>query len=159
MSNYNYTYTQEENLMKDGDYEVTIDTIGVKTISTTGKEKLSIMYRVRNDVDQPYKNKCVFEDIWKERESPEHFNRRRINQLLGTQDVKEGTVFNGIEDIIEFLKGANLIIHISVVMDDYYDKNVNKVSYYRSSKAKPQSLDSQEEHNWVEISDTDEIPF
>lgn len=135
-----YTYSKESSgLMKDGDYEVVIERIERKVL-TSGKEKLSIMFRVRSDVEQPYQNKCVFEDIWQEKENPQFFNRKRINQLLGTQDIKEGTTFATINKIIEAITGAYLIVHVGTVFDDYRGEDVNTVSYYKSSKHKPQKL-------------------
>ena len=153
-----YTYKNESSLLPDGDYEARIDTIGIKVLPS-GKEKLTIMFRIRDDIDgQAYGNKCIFEDIWKEKDSPEHFNRRRINQLLGTQEVKDGTVFNSINDIIEFLKENNcLVLHIITIFDEYYGEDVNKVSYYKSSKHKPQVLVKGKKADEV-VSD-DDLPF
>ena len=152
-----YTYKNESSLLPDGDYEARIDTIGIKVLPS-GKEKLTIMYRLRDDIDgQPYGNKCIFEDIWKEKESPEHFNRKRINQLLGTQELKDGTVFNSIHEIMEFLKENNcLVLHIIKIFDEYYGEDVNKVSYYKSSKFKPQVLGKDVQSNVV---NDDELPF
>lgn len=152
-----YTYKNESALIPDGDYEVKIDTIGVK-ILPSGKEKLSIMFRVRDDIDgQAYGNKCLFEDIWKEKESPEHFNRKRINQLLGTQEIKDGTVFDTINDVIDFLKSNNcLVAHVISIFDDYRGEDVNKISYYKASKHKPQSIVKKEEPKVIE---DDDLPF
>lgn len=139
-----YTYNQSEalggELLPAGDYEATIERIERKTIPTSGKEKISIMYRVRGDVEQPCKNRVVFEDIWAEREHPEFFNRKRLNQLMGTQKIEDGHVFEGITEVIEFLNGANLQIHVAVEFDDYTGKDRNQVKWYRSSKANPQEL-------------------
>lgn len=154
-----YSFEKENNLMAEGDYEAVIEKIETKTLDS-GKEKLWIMYRIRSDVEgQKYGNKCLFEDIWREKDSPEHFNRRRINQLLGTQDfVKEGQVFETIQDVIDSLRGANLIIHVGVEFSDYKGEDINKVSYYKSSKYKPQTLTTAEAPKEIEISDED-MPF
>ena len=63
------------------------------------------------------------------------FNRKRLNQLLGTQLIEDKTEFENIEAIIEFLKGAHLITHVSVVFDDFRKEDVNTISYYKSCKA------------------------
>ena len=137
-----YTYDASENsgLVKEGDYEAVIERMERKTLPS-GKEKLSIMYRIRSDVEgQSYGNKCIFEDIWEEKENPGVFNRRRLNQLLGTQEIEDGHAFETINDVIDFLLYGNLIIHVSVELDEYRGEDVNKVAYYRSSKVKPQKL-------------------
>ena len=139
-----YTFNQSEaqggELVPAGDYEATIEKIEKKTLPTSGKEKLSIQYRIRTDVEQPCKNRTVFEDIWAEREHPEFFNRKRLNQLMGTQKIEDGHVFDGVKDVIDFLTGANLIIHVVVEFDDYNQKDRNQVKWYKSSKANPQEL-------------------
>ena len=136
-----YEYKNETTLIPENDYEVVIEDIGVKIIPS-GTEKLQIKYRIRDDVEgQGYGHRVLFEDIWKEKESPEHFNRKRINKLLSTQKVKDGTVFNSINDVINFLKENNyLIAHVGIVFDDYRGEDVNKISYYKPSKHLPQSV-------------------
>ena len=161
-----YTYNSSEasqgELLPAGDYEATIEKIERKIIPTSGKEKLSIMYRVRSDVEQPCKNRVVFEDIWAEREHPEFFNRKRLNQLMGTQTIEDGHVFDGIADVIAFLVGANLQIHVVIEFDDYNGKDRNQIKWYRSSKARPQELSQapspKETAKGFEIEDED-LPF
>ena len=114
-------------LLKEGEYEVVIETIEIKTLQS-GKEKIGIKFRVRSDVEQDAKGRIVFEDIWKEKENPQYFNRRRLNQLLGTQHLKDGVVFEGIEGIIEVLKGAYVRIKVAVQFSEYRKEDENKVS-------------------------------
>lgn len=136
-----YTYDKNDttSLVKEGDYEAIIERIERRTLPT-GKEKLSVMYRIRSDVEQPYKNKCMFEDIWEEKENPGKFNHVRINQLLGTQEIEDGHSFETINDVIDFLLNGYLIIHVCIDFDTYKGEDVNIVSFYKSSKAKPQKL-------------------
>lgn len=137
---YTYDASELSGLVKEGDYEATIERMERKTLPS-GKEKLSIMYRIRSDVEgQAYGNKCIFEDIWEEKDNPGVFNRRRLNQLMGTQEIEDGHTFETINDVIDFLLGGNLIIRVSVELDEYHGEDVNKVAFYRSSKIKPQKL-------------------
>lgn len=141
---YKYDASDSNGLVKENDYEVTIERMEVRTIPS-GKMKLTLMYRIRDDVEQSFKNKCLFEDIWTEKDNPEVFNRKRINQLLGTQDVKDGQEFADINEVINFLLGANLIIHVTIEFDTFHEEDVNNVAYYKSSKHKPQTIGSVEE--------------
>ena len=136
-----YTYKNESSLMPTGDYEVRLEEMGIAFLPS-GKRKLAIRFRVRDDIEgQGYGNKCLFEDIWPEKENPNMFNRKRINQLLGTQDVKDGQVFNDIYAIMDFMKSNNcLIAHVITTFDEYKGEDVNKITYYKSSKNKPQVL-------------------
>lgn len=162
-----YTYNKESGLVPTGDYEVKLYEIGI-SILPSGKRKLSLRFRIRDDIEgQAYGNKCIFEDIWPEKENPNMFNQRRINQLLGTQDVKDGQVFEDIYAIMDFMRGNNcLVAHIIVVFDDYRGEEVNKIAYYKVSKHKPKSLDAEEpkqvkkpEPNGAGVVDDDDLPF
>ena len=131
-------------LVKEGDYEAIIERMEVKTIPS-GKNKLSVAFRIRDDVDQNYKNKWMFKDIWEEKENPGVFNRKQINQLLGTQTVTDGQEFASINDVIKFLENAPLIIHISIEFDDYRGEDVNTVSYFKKTKVVPQVIQGEED--------------
>ena len=150
-----YTFTQETSydLIPDGEYEATIEKVNLAS-TKNGKEKIAIMYRLRSDIEQGQQNRVVFEDIWKERDA-DFYNRKRLNQLLGTQHFQTGTEFNSIDDVMDALKGVNLILVIRTEHDSYRDEDVNKVAYYKSTEHKPQSLSSKPV---VEVSE-DDLPF
>lgn len=154
-----YKYEKTSSLVKNGDYEAKLENIERKTLPS-GTEKLSLTWRIRDDIEgQSYGNKVLFEDIWREKESPEHFNRKRINQLLGTQkEVKEGTVFETINDIIEYMIGKYAIIHVDEVFDDYRGEDINKISYYKSSNQTPKQLGTQIKSS-SSVVDNDDLPF
>ncbi len=156
-----YVYNGEENseLKPEGDYEVFIEKMEVRVLRT-GTEKLFIQYRVRSDVEQQYKNACLFEDIWKEKNNPNKFNGVRINQLLGTQHPEKGTVFNGINDVINFMLGKKLIVHLVQQFDNYQNATINVVKYYKSSNAKPRTLGETSVSPTPTISPADDdLPF
>lgn len=136
-----YTYKKEEknSLVKEGKYEATIEKIEKKRFDS-GAEKIQLTWRIRSDVEQQYKNKCLFEDIWRDKEDKTSYNKKRINQLLGTQEVEEGTTFSTDEGLIEFLTGKNAIINVVISFDNYKQTDINRISYYRSSEHKPQRL-------------------
>ena len=139
---YKYDASDANGLVKEGDYEALIERMEVKTIPS-GKNKLSVMFRIRSDVEQSYGNKVMFKDIWAEKDNPEVFNRKQINQLLGTQKIEDGQEFASINDVIRFLENAPLIIHISVEFDDYRGEDVNTISYFKKTKIVPQTLDDE----------------
>ena len=127
-----YTYNAES-LVKEGDYEALVEKMEVKTLPS-GKNKLAVWFRIRNDVEQPYANKVLFDDIWAEKNNPEIFNRKRINQLLGTQEIEDGREFASIKDIISFLDKAPLIIHVGIELNEWKGEDVNVIKYYKKSK-------------------------
>lgn len=161
-----YTYEKPKSDLKaEGQYEATLEKIEKKRFEQSGKEKIGLTWRIRSDVDQKYQNGVVFEDIWRDKNDPTTYNKTRINQLLGTQDIPEGTTFNSDESLIEFLTGINAIINVKIVHDDYNDKDVNRISFYRSTQIKPQTLqetnsqlDSNEYFANYEL-EPDDLPF
>lgn len=138
-----YTFTKAESdlpLIADGDYEAIIEKMEIKTLPTSGKEKIAITFRIRSDVEQEAKKRIVYDDIWKEKDNPQYFNRKRLNQLMGTQDIKDGTVFDTIKDVMNALQGGAIIIHVGHEMDTFRGKEINRVKWYSSSRFKPQSI-------------------
>jgi hypothetical protein len=130
-----YTFAKGQDkyeLIKEGEYEVTLETI-LEATTMSGKKKLDIVFRIREDVEQEHHNRVVFEAIWQEKETS-FYNRKRLNQLLGTQEVKDGTTFNSIQDIIETLKNAKLRVKLIVAFDDYKKQDVNKIAFYKSTQ-------------------------
>lgn len=137
-----YTYEGNDNELKEeGDYEVFVEKMEVRVLPS-GTEKLFVQYRIRDDVEQKYKNACLFEDIWHEKENPNLFNRKRINRMLGTQDVKEGQVFASINSICDFMIGQKLIVHLVKQYDDYRGEEINSISYYKKTNSAPKKLGS-----------------
>jgi hypothetical protein len=110
-------------------------------------------------VDQAFKGRIVFEDIWKERET-QFFNRKRLNQLLGTQNMTDGKVFESINEVLTALVGANLVIKVNKEFDDYRQEEINRVYFYETTKQKPQKLGETKNKNLekIEIKDED-LPF
>jgi hypothetical protein len=154
-----YTFDSKvgNSLLKEGEYEVRVERIETKT-TTTGKEKIAIMFRVREDVEQEGKNRVLFEDIWKEKENPQFFNRKRLNLLLRTQDLENGKTFETIQDLFKELQGAMLIVKVSVEMDDYRGEEVNRIIYYRHTKNASKTVSNTSPKAKEEVKDED-LPF
>lgn len=155
---YTFETANDYEPLEEGDYEMEIEKAEVKTLPS-GKEKLSFMLRVRSDVEQKGKNRVIFEDIWRERENPEFFNRRRLNQLLGTQKLDDGHVFDDINAIIEFLQGKYLIAHVVVKFDDYRQEDRNSVAWYKKSEHGVKELGGSEEPQTSPSVNDDDLPF
>lgn len=149
-----YTYTSENKLIKEGAYECFIEKIVLGT-TKNGTENISINLRVRSDIEQECKNRVIYDTIWKEKENPEFFDRRKINRLLGTQKVAEGTTYSSVDEIIDFLKGKTLCVNLGVRFSDYKGADENYVKFYTSTKVVEQTFTTNES---VDITE-DELPF
>lgn len=160
-----YIYTKDgegvsNELLAQGEYEASIEKIEQK-VTPNGKRKLSIWFRLRSDVEQEGKNHVVFDDIWAERDNPEYYNRKRLNQLIGTQHPEDGKTFAGIEDVIDFLTGSNVRLKIVRKMDDYRGAEVNEVSFYMATKSPAQTIGSADKPavgGKLDLTD-DDVPF
>lgn len=158
-----YTFEKKADqyaLIAEGEYEVTLEHIS-EAQTMSGKKKLDIAFRIRDDFEQEHKNRVLYEAIWQEKDS-NYYNRKRLNQLLGTQEVEDGTVFNSIQEIIDHLKNAKLRVKVAIAFDDYKKADINKVTYYSKTKKPNKKLaditvkDTKETK--LEIADED-LPF
>lgn len=150
---YGYSKADADNNSRDpiaeGDYEVVLEKAEIKVIESSGATKLAIQFRVRDDVEQNFKNRCVFEDIWAEREHPEFINRRRLNQLMKALDFKDGTEFRNIDDLISNLVGNYLSIRVTKETDDFYGdaRVINRIKWYDLTKHPAQTLSTNYKDN------------
>lgn len=164
---YKYDSSDAHSLVKVGDYEAIIESLEVKT-TPSGKEKLSVKFRIRSDIEQAYGNKVMYKDIWADKEEPDKFNTKQINKLLGTQpNIQNGQEFENLNKIIDFLTGKAIIIHVNIEFNEYRGEDTNTIDYYKKSVVgapQLQSVSSGSQNTTIEevkenIIETDDIPF
>ena len=156
-----YIYKKEEyELIGEGDYECTIEKAEFKETPMSHRKKIALTIRIRSDVEQPCQGRIVFDDIWSSSDDDTRYDEIKINRILGTQDIEVGTEFKTIEDVVKVILGAYVKCHIEIKHDNYQDKDVNRVKYYRTSEKKPQKLgDQPTSDNLDSIELDDDIPF
>lgn len=151
-----YSTKDAYSLIEKGEYELQITQMTIN-VSTSGKEYLAIRFKIRDDVEQKFKNRIIFENIWHEKDNPEYFNRKRIGSLLGTQ--ADDISAESIEEVMEIMEGAYLIGVVDIVHNDYVGADENRIKYFKKSKVGEQTLtDPKEDEVTVEIS-SDIFPF
>jgi hypothetical protein len=160
-----YTFEKrpdQYSLIVEGEYEVTLELIS-EASTMSGKKKLDIAFRIRQDVEQEHQNRVIYEAIWQEKDT-NYYNRKRLNQLLGSQEVTDGTTFNSIQEIIDTLKNAKLRVKVIVAFDDYKKTDVNKIAYYSKTQKPNKKLgditvkDTKQATNKPQLND-DDLPF
>lgn len=150
-------------LVEEGMYEVKIELMSTKT-TPNGKEAIAVRYRIRDDIDQKFQNRVLFEDIWKERKS-DYYNRKRLNQLMGTQHFPDGKTFGDIYEVMDELQGRFLQVKVVIEHNDYTGKDENKIAFYSSTDHGPQELGEEDDTSTTEgdIDDIeveeDDLPF
>lgn len=157
-----YTYKKEDEfkLLEEGDYEVRIENCEFAE-TQNGTDYIKITLRIRDDIEQPSKNRSFSDSIWKEKDHPEYFNRQKINRILGALNVADGTEFNTIEDVMKEIKGSFIIAHVVKRHDEYYGKEVNSVRYYKPTKFNGElksDISKASNEDLIEITE-DDLPF
>jgi hypothetical protein len=97
-------------------------------------EFLRITFALRTDVEGQDRGN-IDDVVFKNKETGE-YNARRLNNLCKSAGIPEGTVFQDVDDLLKQLEGANLRIVVKTMFDDYKQKEVNKISYFKPT-AKP----------------------
>lgn len=117
-------------LKPEGDYEVIIDTAEVAR-TQSGKDKINIVYVIRNDVQQAYQNGLIFDSIWKKKkpnEDDQSIGGYNFGQLMAIADaakLPDGKEYAGLDDFLAELRGKPLRVHL--YHDDYNDKWYEKI--------------------------------
>lgn len=142
-------------LIDAGDYEVTLKA-EKRTTKDGSKEFLNLTFKIRDDVNQNFKNRCVFDTAWRDKTRQTWFDLVRLNKLVKTQKNEPDyqVEFGDVDECILYLNGAKMRITIDKMMDDYSGKEVNSVRYlsYAPSQAGPVA------ESPVELADS-ELPF
>lgn len=141
--------------IKDGEYEVEIESIEETEIPTTHTPKLKFVYTIRSDVEQNFKGRKIFEDRFKLKDTHD-YNKKRLRQIVGATKRAEPTqAFPTLKDVLDFLVGKQVVVNVKNEDDSYNGKTRTKlnVKFYKESQHKPQTLSTQ-----VDLND-DELPF
>lgn len=122
-------------LLPDGEYEAHIASVE-KKLSKTGKEMLAVTFEIRKDVSQPGQGRLVFDNIMKDKDDPEYFDKDKVQCIIRTQPQHPKTFQN--EDMaIQYINGIDLIIKLTHTdgSDGYEPKNkINGKFAFKPSK-------------------------
>lgn len=137
--------------IKDGEYEVEIESAEETEIPTTHTPKLKFVYTIRSDVEQGFQGRKIFEDWFKMRDTHD-YNKKRLRQIIGATKRAEPTQsFATLKEVLDFLVGKQVVVNVKNEDDSYNGITRTKlnVKFYKESLHKPQTLDLND----------DELPF
>lgn len=137
-----YIFSREDfsSVVEAGEYEAIIEKIERNTTSS-GRERIFIQLRIRNDVDQKYQGKCLFDNIWEDNNEPGMFDHDKLGRIVLTQpDNGKDGYFETIDDVISFLEGAYVRVKVEVQINDYVGTEVNVVKRWYKTRQAPQAL-------------------
>lgn len=145
---YDLTDYKDESfgLLDKGDYEVILDKIEIKQ-SSNGNEYATLQYKVRSDVDQSFKNRVLFDTIFKEKDKEGRitgfYNRARITKILKAIFPENTPLnFQSAEDIFETMVGHKLVVNVNQKYDEFWGEDKNYIVYFKPTKHGDKTLDT-----------------
>lgn len=133
----NYDDVQDFDLIPKGEYEVIIRNIEERT-TQNGATGLNMTLVIRNDVEQKYKNRCIFHTLWKRREPTEAdmqvqgYSFKQIMQLAKATMLPSGKSYETVNGLCADL--INHVIRVTIDHEEYNGRTSERVKYMNSSK-------------------------
>lgn len=139
-------------LLENGEYEAFIEQIEIRKAQSSGNEYISLQIRIRDDVDQSFGNRVLFDNVFKEKDSAgnqtEYFNRSKLTRILkATIPADTPLEFESVEDILETVAGQKVIAVVKTRKDDYRGEDVNYISYYKQTNVPDKVLEVSTKNN------------
>lgn len=88
----------DSGLMQEGEYEVYVHDCCETKTKSSGMDCIKFDFVVRADVDQKYKNKHIFKNFYKDKETGEWPNEK-IGKYANALGIEKGTEFD-LDDLI-----------------------------------------------------------
>lgn len=156
-------YEKEEfGLIDDGDYEVVLKA-EVRKTKDGSKDFLNLGFKIREDVDQPFKGRYLFEAAWRDKGNPNLFDFKKINSIIVTQKglPTYQTKFKDMDEVILYLNGLQLLLTVETSFDEYsgQEKNFIAKKSFRPSVWNTKVQTQAENANAGITIPDDELPF
>lgn len=138
MFNTNYEDVKEEyGLIPPGEYEVIIRNIEERT-TPGGATGINLSTVIRNDVEQNYKDRYIFDTYWKRREPTEAdmqvqgYSFKQIMRLAKSAKLPNGKAYETVQDLCKDL--INCTLRLTIEHEEYNGKTRERVKYTNESK-------------------------
>jgi hypothetical protein len=134
----NYDEAAEgSDIIPEGEYECIIKYAG-EDATKGGTMYMGVTLVVRNDVNQPCKNKYIWHHIWQKKEpSPADlacsgYSSKQINAVSKAAKLPNGKSYDSLADWADGLK--NKIVRVTVEHEEYQGKTNARVKWVNESK-------------------------
>lgn len=133
--NVNYKEASETQDLTEGEYETIIKYASMDVTKKNNITYISVVLIIRNDVDQPCKNKHIWHKLWKRKtpspadKSVGGFSSKQIQTLSKSAKLADGASYEGLDDWFAALQ--NRLIRVTVKIDETYGP---EVAYVNESK-------------------------
>lgn len=124
-------------LLPEGEYEIVFRSFG-ESVSRSGIGIVDIAMVIRNDVEQQFKNKFIWDSLWPKANPTEldkacgGFSYKRIQQLSKAAGLPNGKQYANLAEWCEDFD--NRTARVVVYHDAYEGKTKAKVKYYNETK-------------------------
>lgn len=127
------------NLKPEGYYETLIESAKIEDFTKadgTVTQRIKLKYVIRNDVEQKYKNACLFNDIWKKKEPNEDdisIDGFNFGQLMAVSDavkLPDNKEYESVSALLAELVGKPVKVHL-------YHNFYNGKKYEKIDEHKP----------------------
>lgn len=147
---------RQSDLIEDGTYEGVIK-MEMRT-SLAGKNYISIQVRIRDDIEQEFKNRVVFDMITKDKNNENEFVKWKVFKILKAIDCPNNKEFSDYEEYMDFVTGSFLRVKIASKLDTYDNKNKNYIADYMVTEYPTNKLVPSANMQEIEVPE-DDIPF
>lgn len=155
MIKYDETEVKEQSeLVADGIYEGVIK-MEMRT-SLAGKNYISIQVRIRDDIEQGFKNRVIFDMITKDKNNENEFVKWKVFKILKAIDCPNNKEFGDYEEYMDFVTGKFLRIKVGNKLDNYANKNKNYIADYMITENPANTLEADLQE--IQLPEED-IPF
>lgn len=145
----NYDDVFEGNdLIPEGEYEVIVKKAEEKEVKDGSKKYISIQLSVRNDIDQRYKNKIIFESLWKAKATGK-YNMRQFNTISKALKIQNGKKYESLDELLS--DWDNKTVMVKIKHEEYNGYTNARVAFWSESKFKDCN------HTWADKSDVQAI--
>ena len=109
---YEFSNERTFELIPEGDYEVILESAEIKYSERTGTSWINCAFRIRDDVEQDCKGRLIYDNIFADKKKVGHYNEAKLHGILLTQGKDGRYKFEDNDEIVQFINGMYMIIHI-----------------------------------------------
>lgn len=108
-------------LIPEGSWEIVVKKAEEKDTSS-GRRHISLQLAVRNDLNQKYKNKIIFDTIWTKKDDNETYNMANLQTVAKALDIPNGKAYNSLKELLQDWEGKGAKVYVK---HETYNENTN----------------------------------
>lgn len=157
MFTINHDEALDTGLIDEGEYEVIVAK-AFEDAARSGTLFINLHLQIRNDIDQPNRNRYIFGSIWQSKETGQ-YHSGMINTVAKALRIENGKKFNTLEELLDDFKFKTA--RVTVGHEEYNNKINARVQRWEQSKFPTCNHQFKKEKfaGFTEDINEDDIPF